>query len=149
MKTPRAQANERFEMKSTSYQQLGAVVDVLIADHPDLPPFTSVSVAPEYGRVNLHVDGYRDVLTWARALGNQKCRLYSDSRIQADFSTVVDGVRVGILGSSGCPLADVAHEHETCLEQARAEWAALVEPVNAGAIARVLDAQTAQIVGAL
>jgi hypothetical protein len=90
------------------------------------------------GRV--YVNGWRDVLAWAKALDGE-VRIYDGrsrdgggaARIQAaaDLPRLGLGRFFDVVGSAECDLGDVAHEHETCVEQARAEWAALGELVQA------------------
>jgi hypothetical protein len=123
---------EEIVTQDTSYQtQLaacGAVVDKLVAEHAEEVRTVSVDVNIGHnygpGKVTLFVDNLAAVVRWARILGVQVRSVYGSGDImQADARAEVGGVHVHALGSSRCALGKVAHEHKTCLEQARAEAA--------------------------
>jgi hypothetical protein len=107
--------------ESTSYADLGAVLDGLLATYPDLPELSCTTIELRHGgRITAHTAAYDGVLEWARALSTSPNIYGSAPRVQAEVDITVDGVRVLILRSRECDLGEVAHEHETCLEQARA-----------------------------
>jgi hypothetical protein len=123
-------------VESTSYQAklaaCGAVIDRLLAEHPDGPATRDITVnvgpyGPLGGQVNLHLSTFAAVVGWARLLNATPRGAYgSGDVIQTDFTVTVDNVAVHALGSTSCAFGDVAHEHTTCLEQARAEAASLL-----------------------
>lgn len=110
----------------------GKVVDRLLAEHPDGP---TAHIAVDFGKYNpagkvtLYVDSFEAVVQWAGLLGLKPRRPYGADCIQSHIDTVIDGVRIQVIGSTKCQRHAAAHNHKTCLEQAAA---ALVSPAPTG-----------------
>lgn len=157
------------QSNSTSYQAqfaaCAAAVDRLLAEYPGAPAVgthVSIAVGRFYGagHVSLHVADLAAALEWARLLGVAPY-IYGSDVIQANADKTVDGVRFQFVGNTRCGSHGTEHDHEVCLEQARAEASAeprcetCDEPlalIAAGSVGHAGDAQgndcPAELVGA-